>query len=505
MALSSLHIRLRTLTPLWTGGVDGTMDRIHETGILGSLRWWYEAIVRGLGEEACDPTEHTCELSGERLKRYESARAQGKDWWDALNEADICDACKVFGTTGWRRRFRVEVVSREGGIDPTEGMFPSGRVHPDRRRDYRVGGWLLRGGYLGNLELRFTGEERLLLCEILPTLLFVEKWGALGPKTSIGYGVFEIIEVRVGERIFSRDSADWLSQLQESIQLMCRGSRLGAWWWQQELPENLQPYQGILPALTNMFFAKIRLQANDSNWWRSFREIRWLQSGFIPLGEALWTGEANHRNPRRYSISNAFPVRLISHWANNHGVFPLAPIVRTCLRYGHRNGSNCTSVCQNGESNWCKFIFGTVKGQQHICGYCGERVREDRFTSNNKWCPEARISLSQSEVIKEGKRIQSKIRVSWAYRLQENEWEFRLWGWLPEDGRNNNRHHQQRTEFLENIRDFPWQDIVVQAQLRCWFAKQRDENTVDFLKALLTHCDTEPTEGSASTGGGRAR
>ena len=40
-----LTVKIRTLTPLWTGGLDGTMDRIHETGIIGSLRWWYEAIV----------------------------------------------------------------------------------------------------------------------------------------------------------------------------------------------------------------------------------------------------------------------------------------------------------------------------------------------------------------------------------------------------------------------------------------------------------------------------
>lgn len=42
-----MEIRLRTLTPLWTGGVDGTCDLLHVTGIMGSLRWWYEAIVRG--------------------------------------------------------------------------------------------------------------------------------------------------------------------------------------------------------------------------------------------------------------------------------------------------------------------------------------------------------------------------------------------------------------------------------------------------------------------------
>ena len=33
-------LELTTLTPIWTGGVEtGKMDRIHETGIIGSLRW----------------------------------------------------------------------------------------------------------------------------------------------------------------------------------------------------------------------------------------------------------------------------------------------------------------------------------------------------------------------------------------------------------------------------------------------------------------------------------
>ncbi len=44
-----MEVRIQTLTPLWTGGVQaGKVDRIHETGIVGSMRWWYEAIVRGL-------------------------------------------------------------------------------------------------------------------------------------------------------------------------------------------------------------------------------------------------------------------------------------------------------------------------------------------------------------------------------------------------------------------------------------------------------------------------
>jgi len=53
--MTTLEMTLQTLTPLWTGGVDQTCDRLHETGLIGGLRWWYEALVRGLGGYACDP------------------------------------------------------------------------------------------------------------------------------------------------------------------------------------------------------------------------------------------------------------------------------------------------------------------------------------------------------------------------------------------------------------------------------------------------------------------
>jgi len=55
----ALEIGLRTLTPLWTGGPDQLPDRVRETGLIGFLRWWYEALVRRLGGYACDPTSET--------------------------------------------------------------------------------------------------------------------------------------------------------------------------------------------------------------------------------------------------------------------------------------------------------------------------------------------------------------------------------------------------------------------------------------------------------------
>lgn len=91
-----MEIELRTLTPLWTGGVGGTCDRLHETGILGSLRWWYEAIVRGLGGWACDPTDDSQRCPDTRGRR--------------------CVACELFGCTSWQRKFRLRVLDSDGAL-----------------------------------------------------------------------------------------------------------------------------------------------------------------------------------------------------------------------------------------------------------------------------------------------------------------------------------------------------------------------------------------------------
>ncbi len=487
---TEVRLKLRTLTPLWTGGVDGTMDRIHETGILGSLRWWYEAIVRGLGGSACDPTKHEHELSGQRLRRYEEARRKGEDWWAALDEAGICDACKVFGTTGWRRRFRLEVRPLEEGIDFTEGMFPSGRVHYDQHRRHRVGGWLLRGGYFGTLELHFTGEERILLCEIIPTLLFIEKWGALGPKTSIGYGVIEITKLRIGRETYNRTQGDWSAQLNGLMAQECQESRVGKWWWIRGIPPTHSPYQGVLPALTNMFFSKARFKVTDSTWWSKFREIQWLRSGRIDENKAHWTGKQDQKPTGPFKIPNLLPATRIKHWVHYHYTFPLAPIVRTRLRYGNSSIGVCTD--SNGESDWCKFIFGTVHGDEPICGYCGTKVRKDKRNQNRWSCSKGRVLVANNEVFS-GKRIQSKVRVSWAYQIGDSEWEFRIWGWLPEHARSA-RHRQQREEFLRTLKTSigalsqlsPLSQLQISPE--CWVAKQENGETSNFLTTLLTGC-----------------
>jgi CRISPR-associated protein, Cmr1 family len=176
----SLELTLTTLTPLWTGGVDGTTDRLHESGLIGSLRWWHEAIVRGLGGEACDPSRGECTFNAEKYQQSSASVLSQR-----LRDAGLCDACQLFGATGWRRRFRLTVVD-----DQTQpiwaGLQPLNIRPPDRAR-----GWFLPPGRMGTFTVRMTGDPEAVQ-RIAALLIFLEQWGSLGAKPQLGYGAFRI-------------------------------------------------------------------------------------------------------------------------------------------------------------------------------------------------------------------------------------------------------------------------------------------------------------------------
>jgi CRISPR-associated protein Cmr1 len=135
-----LTIKLKTLTPLWTGGVDQTCERLHETGLIGSLRWWYEALVRGLGGYACDPTDDS-----------------------PCRDTDHCAACELFGCTGWSRKFRLQALGTSGGL---------------------ISSPLSKGAEfaLRFVELRhLCAKEQWLLAKAVET---AAKWGSIGGRTT---------------------------------------------------------------------------------------------------------------------------------------------------------------------------------------------------------------------------------------------------------------------------------------------------------------------------------
>lgn len=89
--------RLRALTDLWTGDVRGRAQRTIPTGLLGSIRWWFEVLARGLGGAACDPS------------------AEGDPCPDRQDKGMRCVVCELFGCMSWRRKFRFDVRDSSDG------------------------------------------------------------------------------------------------------------------------------------------------------------------------------------------------------------------------------------------------------------------------------------------------------------------------------------------------------------------------------------------------------
>ncbi len=100
-------VRLQLLTPLWTGNVDREMVGVKPAAIVGGLRWWSEAIVRGLGGYACDPTD-----AASRCRYDEAALRTSGQAADGL--AGVCPVCGIFGCTGWASKLRFMVDLRPG-------------------------------------------------------------------------------------------------------------------------------------------------------------------------------------------------------------------------------------------------------------------------------------------------------------------------------------------------------------------------------------------------------
>ncbi|GBD02282.1 hypothetical protein HRbin18_02019 [bacterium HR18] len=94
--------KLKALTDIWTGDADRQGERLVPTGLMGSLRWWFEVLVRGLDGKACDPTT---------LVRCPDHAVK-----DPTKASHHCVVCELFGCTGWARKFRLMVLDTGGNI-----------------------------------------------------------------------------------------------------------------------------------------------------------------------------------------------------------------------------------------------------------------------------------------------------------------------------------------------------------------------------------------------------
>jgi len=201
-----MKIELNSLTPIWTGGVEANkVDRLHETGILGSLRWWLEMFVRGLGGWVNDPTQD--ERSGFDRERYDKSKATEER--TRLRDAGLCDVSQVFGATGWRRRFRLDIQDGTNPANAVTSQIQAQRSYQDSNGRMRTPTWYFPNKpRAGQLALQIQSLAQDFPPEVIAGLVqFVADWAAIGARAQMGFGVIEPVNGRIETRMLY----DWLS------------------------------------------------------------------------------------------------------------------------------------------------------------------------------------------------------------------------------------------------------------------------------------------------------
>lgn len=161
-----IEIGCQPITPIWTGDVDQKGAQLRETGLIGSLRWWYEAILRGVGFFACDPSTGPCPYD------------------ESKHLASICLACQLFGCTGYSRRFRLEIDADGNSGQPLEVRLKNPGIA--KHRGWRIPQEITKPFRLKIVPLFAVGFDSV---GFGLTLRLIERFGALGAKTSHGQGV----------------------------------------------------------------------------------------------------------------------------------------------------------------------------------------------------------------------------------------------------------------------------------------------------------------------------
>lgn len=143
--------KMEALTTLWTGDAQRKGARLVTTGLLGSIRWWFEVVVRGLSGSPCDPSHHPENKPGPCPESTKRPDGPGHH----------CVVCELFGCTRWARKFRFDALTS------------ADKPHQDQITP-------------GFFQLRFTPlrpicEEEWALLHL--TLRLIAEYGAVGGRT----------------------------------------------------------------------------------------------------------------------------------------------------------------------------------------------------------------------------------------------------------------------------------------------------------------------------------
>jgi CRISPR-associated protein Cmr1 len=284
-----------------------------ETGILGSLRWWMEAIARGHGIAVPDPVVDA--------PRYQAKRPEALD-----------PVSRIFGATDWRRVFRLTIHNARQERIPGK-ITISAAPHRSPRRDithdvdYSTWYYAKQANFThawgGEFEIHvqqiaawtdYNGASLQLFSDLLRA---VSKLGSIGAKPQLGLGFFEFAK----EPIFTGDAGEGLAEWLKKF-----GSTTANPAIDPELP-NLRDFQIGSRAVTQQLLRPL----NDP-WQLAFVTRSELKNKFrSPNGKMIGskfrhalTGEIGE-NPVRCKVAISHPFTLAGRSEQEQRLFCWLP------------------------------------------------------------------------------------------------------------------------------------------------------------------------------------
>ncbi|HEK25474.1 MAG TPA: type III-B CRISPR module RAMP protein Cmr1 [Hydrogenobaculum sp.] len=93
-----ISFTIKSLTPIWSGDIEGKSERLRQTSIVGSLRYFGEAVLRGFDIYVC-PIVYDAKIEDNSVKKCRYKREE--------HLSSICTGCYIWGTTNWQRQVRI--------------------------------------------------------------------------------------------------------------------------------------------------------------------------------------------------------------------------------------------------------------------------------------------------------------------------------------------------------------------------------------------------------------
>lgn len=373
-------ISFLTLTPVWTGNIDKESSILRATGILGSLRWWTEAILRGMGYYCCDPTNNFRCPKETQIKREKAPIEKKKEF---------CNACLIFGATGLSRSFKIETINintNENSNNNKKEFFSTAiNLVPGKRKR----GWRFMEGINGNITLRFTSLFRYpSLNLVLFPLVIATNWGAIGAKTQLGYGVISLINSKQ-KKVTTKDFLEELERISERLSTIAKG----------ELRKE-ESQKIVLPNIQKFFFTKIQFDVLSNEWWQKVMGIKKLPSN-----------------------------EKVKNWAEL-GYVPTMPALKNWMRYSSSSDS-AKEILFNGKSQHKFFqLFGGIKNSSKINISWAYRVKGNKWEFRIwGWLPARINGLNREEFLSKLKIAIDKSQIPWVKLFGEETSNFKLIAW----------------------------------------------------------------------------